>query len=129
MGRQKPRPLGKVLAYCFPHHRQAMVQHTSPLSTASLALRLEPEYIPGWGMCSGDLPEVHRGQEEAQRGELVHSKSHSWLWLPMPRAVLSLVLGLKKAGVETSDTTKCLLKVTMGLLVQWGQGDRRLRGQ
>ena len=73
---------------------------------------------------------MHRGQkEEAQRSELVHLRSHSWLRLPMPRAVLSLVLGLKKAAVETSDTTKCLLKVTMGLLVQWGQGDRHLRGQ
>lgn len=51
------------------------------------------------------------------------------MWLPMPRAVLSLSLGLEKAGVETSDTTECLSKVTMGLLVQWGQGDRRLLGQ
>ena len=107
-----------------------MVRHTSPLPTASLAPRLEPEHVSGWGMYSGGLPEMHRGQEEeAQRGELAHSRPHSWLRLPMPRAVLSLVLGLKKAGAETSDTARCLLKVTTGLLVQWGQGDRRLRGQ
>lgn len=127
MGRQKPRPLGKVLAYCFPHHQQAVLQYPSPLSTPSLTLRLEPEYIPGLG--SG-LPEWHRRQkEEAQRGELVHLRYNSWLWLPMPIAVPSVSLGLEKAGVETSDTAECLSKVTMGLLVQWGQGDRRLLGQ
>ena len=72
------------------------------------------------------MPEWHRGQRRRRTGSLevpqlavaANAKSSA---LTVP--------GTGEGRVETSDTTECLSKVTMGLLVQWGQGDRRLLGQ